>query len=119
MSIGADSKLAILASNRHDSNPTTVTPLLCWLSTKHNLIDLATKAFPYKRIENTSRKIVNTQSNIADVNEANINGVRALDLKGLVDTVEKMQEQGPWITAKGLGVTVTMNHESFDFENFD
>jgi hypothetical protein len=55
--------------------------------------------------------------NIADVNEANTNGVRALDSKGLVDTVETMQEQGPWITTKGLVVTVTMNHESF--ENFN
>jgi hypothetical protein len=63
--------------------------------------------------------MVNTQSNIVDVNEANINGVRAFDLKGLVDTVEEMQEQGPWITAKGLGVIVTMNHESFDFKNFN
>jgi hypothetical protein len=30
-----------------------------------------------------------------------------------------MQEQGPWIIAKGLGGTVTMNHESYDFENFN
>jgi hypothetical protein len=119
MSIGGDSTLAILASNRHDLDPATVTPLLHWLSTKHNLIDLSTKAFPYKRIENTSKKMVNTQSNIADVNEANINGVQALDSKGLVDTVEKMQEPRPWITAKGLDVTVTMNHESFNFENFN
>jgi hypothetical protein len=52
--------------------------------------------------------MVNTQTNIADVNEANITGVRALDSTGLVNIVEKMQEQGPWITAKGLGVTVTM-----------
>jgi hypothetical protein len=119
MWIGGDSTFAILASNRHDSDPAIVTPLLRWLSTKHNLIDIAMKPFPCKRIENTSKKIVNTQSNIADVNEVNINGVRALDSKGLVDTFEKMQEQGPWITAKGLGVTVTMNHESFDFENFN
>jgi hypothetical protein len=64
--------------------------------------------------------MVNTQSNIVDVNEVNINGVRAFDSKGLVDTVQEMQEQGPWITAKGLGVIiVTMNHESFDFKNFN
>jgi hypothetical protein len=31
-----------------------------------------------------------------------IDGVRALDSKGLVDTVEEMQEQGSWITVKGL-----------------
>jgi hypothetical protein len=81
MSIGGDSTLVILALNRHDSDPATITPLLCWLSTKHNLIYLATKAFPCKRIENTSKKIVNTESNIADVNDANINEVQALDSK--------------------------------------
>ena len=37
--------------------PATATPLLRWLSTKHNLIDLTTKAFPCKRIENTSKKV--------------------------------------------------------------
>jgi hypothetical protein len=119
MSIGGDSTLVILASNRHDSDPATIAPLLRWLSTKQNLIDLATKAFPCNRIDNTSKKMVNTQSNIASVNEANINRVRALVSKELVDTVEKMQKQGPWITAKGLGVTVTMNHKSFNFENFN
>ena len=35
-------------------------------------------------------------------------GVRALDSKGLIDTIEGMQEQGPWITVKGLVATVTM-----------
>jgi hypothetical protein len=39
------------ASNQHDSN------LATWLSTKHILIDLATKTFPCKRIENTSKKV--------------------------------------------------------------
>ena len=87
--------MAILASNQHDSDPATVIPLLRWLSTKYNLIDLATKAFPCKRIEHTRKRTVNTQSKIADVNEANINGVLALDSKGLVNTVEEMQEQGP------------------------
>jgi hypothetical protein len=28
-----------------------------WLSNKHNLIDLTMKAFPCKRIENTSKKV--------------------------------------------------------------
>ena len=40
------STLAIQLQIRRDSNPATVTPLLRWLSTKHNLIDLAKKAFP-------------------------------------------------------------------------
>jgi hypothetical protein len=38
--------------------------------------------------------MVNMQSNIADVNEANINGVRALHSKELVDTVEDMKNRG-------------------------
>jgi hypothetical protein len=63
--------------------------------------------------------MVNTQLDIADVIEANINGVRVLYSKGLVDTIEEMQEQGPWITAKGFGVTITMIHKSFNFENFN
>ena len=44
------------ASNQHDSNPATATPLLRWLSTKHNLIDLAKKAFPASESKNTSKK---------------------------------------------------------------
>jgi len=43
------------ASNQHDSNP--VTPLLRWLSTKHNLIDLAKKAVPASESKNTSKKV--------------------------------------------------------------
>jgi hypothetical protein len=42
---------------RHDSNPATVTPLLCWLLTKHNLIDLAKKAFPASESKNISKKV--------------------------------------------------------------
>ena len=45
------------ASNQHDSNPATVTPLLHWLSTKHNLIDLAKKAVPASESKNTSKKV--------------------------------------------------------------
>ena len=35
--------------------PTTITPLLYWLSTTHNTIDLAEKAF-LQAIENTNKK---------------------------------------------------------------
>ena len=45
------------ASNQQDSNPTTATPLLHWLSTKHNLIDLAEKAFPTSESKDTSKKM--------------------------------------------------------------
>ena len=44
-------------SNQHDSNPTTATPLLRWLSTMHNLIDFAEKAFAASESKNTSKKV--------------------------------------------------------------
>jgi uncharacterized protein (UPF0335 family) len=50
--------------------PATVTPLLRWLSTKHNSIDLAKKAFPCKRIEEHKQESISAQSEIADVYEA-------------------------------------------------
>jgi hypothetical protein len=52
--------------------------------------------------------MVNTQSQIVAVNEANINGVRALDSKGLIE----MQEQGTQIIVKRTS-TVTMNGSQF------
>jgi uncharacterized protein (UPF0335 family) len=44
--------------------------MLLWLSTKHNSIDLAKKAFPCKRIEEHKQESISTQSEIADVYEA-------------------------------------------------
>ena len=70
--IGGDLDVDDPASNQRDSNPATATPLLRWLSTKHNLIDLAKKAFSCKRIEEHKQKRVNTQSEIADMDEAKI-----------------------------------------------
>jgi len=81
------------ASNQHDSNPATVTPLLRCLSTKHNLIDLAKKAFSsYKRIEEHKQESINTQSEIADMNDANIQmRVQELGSKRLINTVEQIK----------------------------
>ena len=45
------------ASNQHDSNPGTATPLLRWLSTKHNFIDLVEKVFPTSKLKDTSKKM--------------------------------------------------------------
>jgi len=82
------------ASNQQDSNPATVTPLLRWLSTKHNLIDLAKKAFLCKRIEEHKQESINTQSKIADMNDANIQmRVQKLGSKGLIDTVEEIKNR--------------------------
>ena len=65
--------LMIRLQIRHDSNPATATPLLRWLSTKHNLIDLAEKAFPASESKNTSKRMVNTQFEIANLDEAKVN----------------------------------------------
>jgi hypothetical protein len=51
------STLAIRLQIRLDLNPATITPLLRWLSTKHNLIGLAKKAFPASESKNTSKKV--------------------------------------------------------------
>ena len=44
------------ASNQTRTKPVTVTPPLRWLSTKHNLINVAKKAFPASESKNTSKK---------------------------------------------------------------
>ena len=54
--IGGDLDVDDPASNQQDSNSAIATPLLHWLSTKHNLIDLAKKAFPASKSKNTSKK---------------------------------------------------------------
>ena len=41
------------------------------------------------------QKDVNTQSDIANMNEANQIGVRELDSKVLIDTVEEIKNGGP------------------------
>jgi hypothetical protein len=56
-SIGGGLDVDNPASNQQDSNPATATPLLRWLSTKHNLIDLAEKAFPASKSKDTSKKV--------------------------------------------------------------
>ena len=56
-SIGGELDVDDPTSNQHDSNSTTATPLLRWLLTKHNLIDLAEKAFPASESKNTSKKV--------------------------------------------------------------
>ena len=55
-SIGVGLNVDDPASNQQDSNLATVTPLLRWLSTKHNLIDLAEKVFLASESKNTSKK---------------------------------------------------------------
>ena len=56
-SIAGDLDVDDPASNQQDSNPATATPLLHWLSTKHNLIDLDEKAFPASESKDTTKKM--------------------------------------------------------------
>jgi hypothetical protein len=56
-SIGGELDVDDPASNQQDLNSATATPLLHWLSTKHNLIDLAEKAFPASESKDTSKKV--------------------------------------------------------------
>jgi hypothetical protein len=56
-SIGEGLDIDDPALNHQDSNPTTAIPVLRWLSIKHNLIDLAKKAFPASELKDTSNKV--------------------------------------------------------------
>ena len=53
-------------------SPATVTPLLCWLSTKPQLDWSPQEGFPYKQIEEHKQERVNSQYEIADVYEVNM-----------------------------------------------
>ena len=69
----------------------TVTPLLRWLSTKRNLIDLTEKAFPASESKNTSKKVETRNLKLQVwMNEGKI-GVQELSSKGLIDTVEEIK----------------------------
>ena len=60
------------------------------------------EGFFYKRIEEHKQERVNTQSEIADMAEANQRGVQELDSKGLIDTVEEIKNGGPGSMYKDL-----------------
>jgi hypothetical protein len=75
--------------------PATVTLLLCWLSTEHNLIDLAKKAISYKRIEEHKQESINTQSKIADEYEVKTSMGSSLNHKRTNHHSGEEQERGP------------------------
>ena len=87
-SIGVDLDVDDPASNQQDSNLATATPLaqLDWPRRE---------GFSCKRIEEHKQEDVNTQYDIANMNEAKQRGVRELDLKGLIDTVKEIKNGGP------------------------
>ena len=73
------------------------------------MIDLAKKDVPASESKNTSKKIKNTQSKIANMNDAIIKRVQKLGSKGLIDTVEEIKNGGAWITVKGFVTIVIIN----------
>ena len=58
------------------------------------MVDLAEKAFSCKRIEGHKQEDVNTQFDIANMDEAKQRGVKKLNSKGLIDTVEEIKNGG-------------------------
>ena len=83
------------ASNQHDSksnNRYTTAPLII---NQAQLDWPRWEGFSCKRIEKHKQEDVNTQSDIANMNEANQRGIRELDSKGLIDIVEEIKNGGP------------------------
>ena len=91
----------------------TVTQLLRWLSTKHNLIDLAEKAFPASELKDTSKKELTRNLIIANMDEANYKRGSSTQFERINRHSQGEQEQGPWIAVKGLVATVTTNQSLF------
>ena len=93
-SIGGVSMLVIQLLIRHDSkssNCYTTAPLVI---NQAQLDWPRREGFSCKRIEEHKQKDVNTQSDIANMNEANQRGVQELDSKEPIDTVEEIKNGG-------------------------
>ena len=60
------------------------------------------ESFSCKRIEEHKQEDVNTQSDIANMDEANQIGVQELDSKGLVNIVEEIKNGSPGSMYKDL-----------------
>ena len=116
-SIGGGLDVDDLASNQHDSIPATATPLLRWLSTKHNLIDLAKKVFPASESKNTSKKVEIRNLKLQIWMKRITRGVQALDSKGLIDTVEKSKNRSPGSMYKDLSPQIQRCAVCFSKEN--
>ena len=94
-SIGGVCDVGNPASNQHDSkssNRYTTAPLVI---NQAQLDWPRREGFSCKRIEEHKQEDVNTQSDIANMNEVNQRGVREFDSKGLIDTVEEIKNGGP------------------------
>ena len=89
-----------------DSVPTTITPLLRWLSTMRNAIDLAEKAFLQANREHKQERDERNLKLQINIRLMITRRSSSLYSKGLVAIGEQDQELGPWFTASSLGGTV-------------
>ena len=83
------------ASNQHDSKSSNRYTTTLLVINQAQFDWSRREDFSCKRIEEHKQEDVNTQSDIANMNEANQRGVRELNFKGLIDTVEEMKNGGP------------------------
>jgi hypothetical protein len=89
---------------------TTVTPMLRWLSTTHNAIDLAEKAFLQANREHKKERDERNLKSQVNMKLMILKRSSSLYSKELIATGEQDQEQGPWFTASNLGDTVAANN---------
>ena len=76
------------ASNQHDLKSSNCYTTALLVINQAQLDCPRREGFSCKRIEEHKQEDVNTQSDIANMNEANQRGIRELDSKGLIDIVE-------------------------------
>jgi len=73
------------------------------------------KGFSCKRIEEHKQESINTQSEIADMNDANSQmRVQELGSKGLIDTVEEIKNGGPGSLQKDLSLQLQWTIQFLD-----
>ena len=83
------------ASNQHDSKSSNRYTTALLVINQAQLDWPRWEGFSCKWIEEHKQENVNTQSDIANMNETNQRGVRELDSNGLIDIVEEIKNGGP------------------------
>ena len=81
------------------------------------LINTGVLHFSCKRIEGHKQEDVNTQSDIANMNEVNQRGIRELNSEGLIDTVEEIKNGVPDSQQKDLSSQLQRINLCFSKEN--
>ena len=94
-SIGGVCDIGDPASNQHDSKSSNHYTTALLVINQAQLDWPRREGFSCKRIEGHKQERVNTQSNIANMDDVNQRGVQELDSKGLIDIVEEIKNGGP------------------------